>query len=66
MKITCNGQPRELAEDATIASLLGELQMNPRYVAVELNEELLPREKHATRRLKPGDSVEIVTLVGGG
>jgi len=35
-------------------------------VAVEVNLELVPRQRHAEHRLAEGDRLEIVTLVGGG
>jgi thiazole synthase len=42
------------------------LKHDPKRLAVELNQELVPRQQHAHTVLKDGDQVEIVTLVGGG
>jgi thiamine biosynthesis protein ThiS len=66
MEIIVNGQPRQLAAGASIASLLETLGLDPRQLAVERNLELVPRANHAATTLAPGDRVEIVTLVGGG
>ena len=66
MQITVNGAGREVADESTIADLLTELGMQPKYVAVERNKELVPRATHAACKLESGDSLEIVTLVGGG
>ena len=66
IEIVVNGDPRTIQNDATVAALLGELGMATRHVAVEVNEELIPRERHADQVLGPGDRLEIVTLVGGG
>ena len=66
MQIVINGEPREIADDATIALLLVSLDLQPRFVAVKCNEMLVPRTRHANHKLNPGDRVEIVTLVGGG
>ena len=66
IEIVVNGNPRTIQNDATVAALLGELGMAARHVAVEVNEELIPRERHAECLLGPGDRLEIVTLVGGG
>ena len=66
MQITVNGQPREVVEGMTVAQLLDELALATRYVAVEVNLQLVPRQKHADQRLREGDRLEIVTLVGGG
>ena len=66
MQIELNGQPRELADGTTVASLLGELELDVRGLAVERNRELVPRAEHARAVLAEGDCVEVVTLVGGG
>jgi sulfur carrier protein len=66
IQLTVNGQPREVADDATIAELLVALGLIGKPVAVELNLELVPRGRHAQQRLAAGDALEIVTLVGGG
>jgi thiamine biosynthesis protein ThiS len=66
MQIILNGQPREVADRCTIATLLDDIQMERRGIAVELNLEVVPRQQHAERTLCEGDRLEIVTLVGGG
>ena len=66
MQICVNDEPRQVANGTTLAELLGELQMQPRFVAVERNLELVPRSTHAQCVLAEGDRLEIVTLVGGG
>lgn len=66
LNITCNGEPRRITAEATVAALLEELGLEPKHVAVEVNLELVPRARHAERPLREGDRLEIVTLVGGG
>ncbi len=66
MRIKINGEDRELPAEFTLAALLEILQMDPRYLAVERNRQLVPRTQHAQCRLEEGDELEIVTLVGGG
>ncbi|MGI6420133.1 MAG: sulfur carrier protein ThiS [Thermoguttaceae bacterium] len=66
MILTVNGNPRELADGATVAELLAALNLAERLVAVEVNLEVVPRARHGEHRLAEGDRVEIVTLVGGG
>ena len=66
MQVSVNGEPRRVAEGVTVAQLLDELGLTAKYVAVEVNLQLVPRGKHAEHRLCEGDRLEIVTLVGGG
>jgi thiazole synthase len=64
--ITLNGQHKSLPQSLTIAELIQKLGYQPRRVAVEVNQALVPNIRHAETSLQNGDAVEIVTLVGGG
>lgn len=66
MNILVNGQPRDVADGTTISQLLESLRLDPRALAVELNLDVIPRDRHAQCALQEGDRLEIVTLVGGG
>jgi sulfur carrier protein len=66
IEIQFNGQQQRLKPGTTITELLKLFQMEPRYVAVEVNLELIPRGQHAEYVLQDGDRLEVVTLVGGG
>lgn len=66
VQICVNGEPREVEPGTTVSHLLEQLKMQPRFLAVERNFELVPRAQHAACVLGDGDSLEIVTLVGGG
>jgi len=66
LEIFLNGECREVAEDITISQLLALLDMQGRRLAVEVNEEIVPRSEHDSHRLQPGDRVEVVQAIGGG
>jgi thiamine biosynthesis protein ThiS len=66
MHILLNGEPREVAEDSTLADLLATLELQNRRFAVEINEELIPRSEHAGHALRADDRVEVVQAIGGG
>lgn len=66
MKISVNGEAREVADGTTVAALLLELKLPREQVAVERNLEIVPRSRFAECRLQPDDRLEIVTIVGGG
>jgi len=64
--LTVNGKRRELAGETDLPSFLDELQIDPRAVAVAHNGEIVPRDRYSTIRLREGDTLEIVRMVGGG
>ena len=65
MKVTINGEPRT-ASGENLAALVEELGMKPDRVAIELNREIVPRDRWPQTRLSDGDQLEIVHFVGGG
>lgn len=66
LRITVNGEPRDVAAGSTAFDLLGDLGLHGRPVAVEINEQVVPRGDLAGCMISAGDRFEIVTLVGGG
>ncbi len=66
MQIQLNGHAKEIAADATMADLIAQLELTDRRIAVEVNQELVPRSTFADHRLQAGDRVEIVGAIGGG
>jgi len=66
MKITINGEPREIPDGLNVAALLQHLEMTADRVAIERNLDILPRAKWQETEVQPNDRFEIVHLVGGG
>jgi len=66
VEITVNGEPRRLEGQWTLAALLEQLALEPARVAVERNRQLVRRAAFAQTALADGDTLEIVTFVGGG
>lgn len=66
MKLTVNGEPRDFPDGTTVRELLQSMQLDPRYLAAEVNRQVVPRTRHGEHVLQAGDVVEVVTLVGGG
>ena len=64
--VIVNGQSRDVPEGSTAADLVTALGFAGRPLAVEVNEAVVPRPRLADCRLKAGDRLELVTLVGGG
>jgi thiazole synthase len=66
IEITLNGQRKTLPQPLSIQDLIERIGLDPSKIAVEVNREVVPKPEHPDRRLQGGDTVEIVTLVGGG
>jgi sulfur carrier protein len=66
VEIIVNDQSCVVADGITVAQLLDQLDLARKHVAVEVNLELVPRQRHGQHALAAGDRLEIVTLVGGG
>jgi sulfur carrier protein len=66
MKITLNGHDRSLDRPMTVSELLLELGAVGKRVAVEVNQEIVPRSEHSQYQLKNDDRVEVVQAIGGG
>lgn len=66
MKLRINGEEIEIPDGLTIQELLRHLKLFSGPVAVEQNQEVVPRDKHESTLLSEGDAVEIVHFVGGG
>jgi thiamine biosynthesis protein ThiS len=70
MNLQINGEARAIADPApdqfTLAALIESLNMKPDRVAVELNRDIVPRDRWPETLLKDGDRLEIVHFVGGG
>ncbi len=66
MKITLNGDPLEVAAPLTIGTLLAQLDIDPRRVAIEHNLVVLKRPAYDHTTIADGDQIEVVNFVGGG
>ncbi len=66
MEVTINGDKKNVPEGLTVAALLQQLTLPAERVAIERNRDILPRARWDATAVQPGDSYEIVQLVGGG
>lgn len=64
--MTINGENVTLDREITVNEYLKEKGYKTERIAVEINEEILPKSQYGTRKLCESDRVEIVTFMGGG
>jgi thiamine biosynthesis protein ThiS len=66
MKLIINGEERQFESPLTLAGLVEQLGMKQDRVAVELNRQIVARDRWDQTSLSYGDRLEIVHFVGGG
>jgi thiamine biosynthesis protein ThiS len=66
MRLSVNGEERDIETGATIEKLLEDLGLRARRVAVEVNRKVVARDAWPGTELHDRDQVEIVQFVGGG
>jgi thiamine biosynthesis protein ThiS len=66
IRVTVNGSTEELDDGLTLGGLVAKYELAPPRIAVEVNQELVPRRQYDATPLRDGDRIEIVTFVGGG
>jgi thiazole synthase len=66
LQIIVNGEARQAAAGSTVATLLAALGIDPQRVAIERNEEVVPRRTWTDAAIADGDRLEVVAFVGGG
>ena len=63
--VKINGEMLDMA-GKTVTEMLAAMEVNSQRVAVELNEDIVPKASYGETVLKEGDTVEVVRFVGGG
>jgi thiamine biosynthesis protein ThiS len=71
MHLTVNGKPRDVDASAhgdamPLLDLLAAFEVNSKLVAVAINGDVIPKREFASARVRDGDALEIVRMVGGG
>ena len=64
--IQVNGENVRDAEGLTVRELLDKLGYTEKYLAVECDEQIIPRAEFDTFRFEEGNIVEVIRFVGGG
>ena len=66
MHVEVNGDAMELPSGATVLTLIENMALAGKRLAVEVNEDIVPRSQHRDFVLSDGDRVEVVHAIGGG
>jgi len=66
MNIILNGQNKKIDDNTNIEKLLISLSLDNKRLAVEVNQEIIPRTDFDRFTFSELDKVEIVQAIGGG
>ena len=65
-KIQLNGNPYEINNSTNLDELLNKLKIQKNKVAIEVNGQIVEKDKYSNLILSKDDKVEIVHFIGGG
>jgi sulfur carrier protein len=66
MEIILNGVATQVSQRSSIEDLLAEIGVPSERIAIELNQEVIPKSEYSSRQLHAADRIEIIQAVGGG
>jgi len=66
MKITCNGEIKEIPPNTSLAAFIRDLDLNPETVVAECDGSIIKRDAYGTLILREGNILELIRFVGGG
>lgn len=66
MQVAINGENQTFNMEMSILDLLEQSGLTGKRVAVEINESIIPKSRHAETFISEGDKVEIIHAIGGG
>jgi sulfur carrier protein len=66
VELTVNGEPCALMQPMLLSEFLAAHGLQEKMVVVELNREIVPRQRYRETTLQDRDEIEIVQMMAGG
>lgn len=66
MKVTINGENKEISDDLNLIQLLEKLEFPTERIAIELNKDVVRKKDWESINVSDNDKIEIIHFVGGG
>ena len=66
IQIYINGKKKNIDIDSNLIDILAEYSLKNKLVAIEINQEVIPKSKYRTKTINKNDKIEILELIGGG
>ena len=66
IQIYINGKKKNINSNYNLINILEEYSLNNKLVAIEINQEVIPKSNYKTKKINKDDRIEILELIGGG
>jgi sulfur carrier protein len=66
MQVIINGESHTLNDGILLSTLLNQLEISGKRIAVEINESIVPKSQHSSTVINQDDKIEIIHAIGGG
>ena len=66
MEILLNGATHSIKDGSSLNTLIEQLELKGKRLAVEINQEIIPKSEHDQYKIQQGDVIEIIHAIGGG
>ena len=66
IQIYINGKKKNINSNYNLINIIEEYSLKNKLVAVEINQEVIPKSNYKTKRINKNDRIEILELIGGG
>ena len=60
------GKKKNINISSNIINILEEYSLKNKLIAVEINQEVIPKSNYKTKKINKNDRIEILELIGGG
>ena len=66
IQIYINGKKKNISSNYNLINIIEEYSLKNKLIAVEINQEVIPKSNYKTQKINKNDRIEILELIGGG
>ena len=66
IQIYINGKKKNINSNCNLINILEEYSLNNKLIAIEINQEVIPKSNYKNKKINKNDRIEILELIGGG
>ena len=66
IQIYINGKKEKVDIDCKLIDILKILSLKNKFIAIEVNKEVVPKSEYKNKKINQNDIIEILELIGGG